>query len=73
VYFEDRDSFRLNANTRNVHAAGALTWKPLPRSAFGFEYVLTRSMRPPRKARADALHCPELGWRSWRPSSFSAC
>ncbi len=38
VYFEDRDSFRTNGNTRNAHAVGNLTWRPSQRTSIGLEY-----------------------------------
>jgi len=37
-YFEDRDSFRNNGNTRNAHLVGGLTWRPSPRTSLGVEY-----------------------------------
>lgn len=38
VYFENRDGFRLNTNTRNTHAIGQLTWRAAERTAVAFEY-----------------------------------
>ena len=33
LYFEDRDSFRNNGNTRNTHAVGNVTWRPSTRAS----------------------------------------
>jgi iron complex outermembrane receptor protein len=38
VYFEDRDTFRTNAATRNTHAVGGVTWKAAPRTTLALEY-----------------------------------
>ncbi len=76
VYFEDRDSFRVNANTRNVHAAGAFTWKPLPRSAFGVEYeyidqtnAAHRLRGVPVNAAGDLL--ADYRWTATEPGDFT--
>lgn len=35
---EDRDTFRWNTNTENIHAAAGLSWKASEATSLGFEY-----------------------------------
>lgn len=76
IYFEDRDSFRLNANTRNVHAAGALTWKPSARSAFGFEYEYIDQTNSAHRLRGVPVNAAgdflaDYRWTATEPGDFT--
>lgn len=76
VYFEDRDSFRTNANMRNLHAVGALTWRASARTVLGLEFEhidqtnnAHRLRGVPVNAVGDFLAAYE--WTATEPSDFT--
>jgi len=76
VYFEDRDSFRNNANMRNLHAVGALTWRASARTVLGLEFEhidqtnnAHRLRGVPVNAAGDFLAAYE--WTATEPSDFT--
>jgi iron complex outermembrane receptor protein len=76
VYFEDRDSFRSNANTRNVHATGAVTWKPSTRSVFGLEYEYIDQRNNAHRLRGVPVNAAgdflaDYEWTATEPSDFT--
>ena len=76
VYFEDRDSFRFNANTRNTHAVGALTWKPSTRSVLGFEYEYIDQQNDAHRLRGVPVNAAgdflaDYRWTATEPTDFT--
>jgi len=76
VFFEDRDSFRNNANTRNLHLVGDLTWRPSTRSSLAFEYEYIdqynlghRLRGVPVNAAGDFL--ADYRWTATEPTDFT--
>jgi iron complex outermembrane recepter protein len=76
LYFEDRDSFRFNANTRNVHSVGALTWKPSARSVLGFEYEYIDQTNNAHRLRGVPVNAAgdflaDYRWTATEPGDFT--
>jgi len=76
VYFEDRNSFRFNANTRNMHAIGALTWKPSTRSVLGFEYEYIDQQNDAHRLRGVPVNAAgdflaDYRWTATEPADFT--
>ena len=76
VYFEDRDSFRTNAATRNAHLVGAVTFKPSSRFGLGLEYehidqrnAAHRLRGVPVNAAGDFL--ADYRWTATEPGDFT--
>jgi iron complex outermembrane recepter protein len=76
VYFEDRDSFRNNAGTQNVHAVGELSWKMAPRSALAFEYEYIDQTNSAHRLRGVPVNAAgdflaDYRWTATEPTDFT--
>lgn len=76
LYFEDRDSFRFNANTRNVHGVGNLTWKPSARTALAFEYEYIDQRNAAHRLRGVPVNAAgdflaDYRWTATEPDDFT--
>jgi iron complex outermembrane recepter protein len=76
AYYEDRDSFRSNAGMRNVHAVGALTYRPNSRTALAMEVeridqqnTAHRLRGVPVTAAGDFL--ADYRWTATEPTDFT--
>jgi iron complex outermembrane recepter protein len=76
VYFEDRDSFRNNAATRNTHAVGAFTWRATSRTALGIEYEHIDQTNDAHRLRGVPVNAAgdflaDYEWTATEPSDFT--
>lgn len=76
VFFEDRDSFRNNANTRNAHLVGDLTWRPTTRASVAFEYEHIEQYNKGHRLRGVPVNAAgdflaDFRWTASEPSDFT--
>lgn len=76
VYFEDRDSFRFNANTRNTHLVGGLTWRPSARTSVGVEYEFIDQLNDAHRLRGVPVNpagdfLADYRWTATEPADFT--
>jgi iron complex outermembrane receptor protein len=75
-YFEDRDSFRNNGNTRNAHLVGDLTWRPSPQTSVGIEYEYIDQRNDAHRLRgvpvtADGSWLAGYTWTATEPTDYT--
>lgn len=76
VYFEERDSFRLNAHTRNTHVVGDLTWRPSPLTSVAFEVEQIDQRNAGHRLRgvpvdATGTFLADYRWTATEPTDFT--
>ncbi len=76
VFFEDRDSFRTNGNTRNAHAVGNLLWKPTTRTSLTLEYEYIDQRNAAHRLRgvpvnAAGTFLADYRWTATEPDDFT--
>lgn len=76
AYFEDRDSFRFNGNTRNTHLVGGLTWRPSARTSVGLEYEFIDQLNDAHRLRgvpvtSDGTFLADYRWTATEPTDFT--
>ncbi len=75
-YFEDRDSFRNNGNTRNAHLVGDVTWRPSPRTSVGVEYEYIDQRNDAHRLRgvpvtSDGSWLAGYTWTATEPTDYT--
>ena len=76
AYFEQRDSFRNNAGMRNVHAVGALTFKPDARTAVALEIERIDQQNTAHRLRGVPVNAAgdflaDYRWTANEPTDFT--
>jgi iron complex outermembrane receptor protein len=76
LYFENRDSFRFNADTRNVHAVGGLTWKPGSSTSVALEFERIEQTNGAHRLRgipvnAAGAFLTDYRWTATEPTDFT--
>jgi iron complex outermembrane recepter protein len=76
AFFEDRDSFRNNGNTRNAHLVGNLTWRPSARTSLAFEYEYIDQRNDAHRLRGVPVNAAgdflaDYRWTSTEPSDYT--
>lgn len=76
VYFEDRDSFRYNADTRNVHAVANLAWHPGVATSLSLDYEYIDQRNGAHRLRgvpvsADGTFLADIRWTATEPTDFT--
>ena len=74
-YFEDRDSFRNNAGSRNSHAVGNLLYKASDHHRFSLEYEFINQRLPGNRLRgipvdANGNFLTDIKWSANEPTDF---
>jgi iron complex outermembrane receptor protein len=76
VFFEDRDSFRTNGNTRNAHAVGNLLWRPNTKTSVTLEYEYIDQRNAAHRLRgvpvnAAGTFLADYRWTATEPDDYT--